>query len=61
MAKKALRMVKRGPIIPVAPGSTYVSRMAFMPFSLHDDGGRYREIEQVSTQIRHPLTQRWGR
>jgi hypothetical protein len=52
---------QRGPIIPVKPGATYVSRMAFLPFLLHDDGARYRDIEQVSQQIRCPLEQRWGR
>ena len=52
---------QRGPIIPVKPGSTYVSRMAFVPFLLHDGGGRYRDIERISQQLRHPLAQRWGR
>ena len=52
---------QRGPIIPVKPGATYVSRMAFMAFSLHGDGDRYADIERVSQQIEHPLAQRWGR
>jgi len=51
---------QRGPIIPVKPGSTYVSRMAFLPFTLHDDGARYRDIARVSQQLRSPLVQRWG-
>ncbi len=51
---------QRGPIIPVKPGSTYVSRMAFMPFSLHDKGERYRDIQRVSRAIEQPLVQRWG-
>ena len=38
-----------------------VSRMAFVPFLLHDGGGRYRDIERISQQLRHPLAQRWGR
>ena len=49
-----------GPIIRVQPGSTYVSRMAFVPFLLHDDD-RYGDIARISQQIRHPLVQRWGR
>ncbi|NIA14508.1 MAG: hypothetical protein GWP08_10535 [Nitrospiraceae bacterium] len=52
---------QRGPIIPVKAGSTYVSRMAFVPFLLHSDGDRYADIEGVSQQIKHPLAQRWGR
>lgn len=52
---------ERGPIIPVAVGSTYVEKMAFMPFFLHKGGQRYREIEDASLQVRHPLEQRWGR
>ena len=52
---------QRGPIIPVQPGSTYVSRMAFMPFYLQDGAKRYQDVEDVSQAIRHPLAQRWGR
>ena len=52
---------QRGPILPVDPGSTYVEKMAFLPFYLHKGGKRYIEIEAASTALRHPLIQRWGR
>ena len=52
---------QRGPILPVDPGSTYVEKMAFLPFYLHKGGKRYAEIEAASTALRYPLLQRWGR
>ena len=52
---------QRGPILPVEPGSTYVEKMAFLPFYLRTDGNRYAAIEAASTVIKHPLVQRWGR
>jgi hypothetical protein len=52
---------QRGPIIPVAPDSTYVSRAAFMPFRLHGGGNRYQEIDEVSKRLLNPLELRWGR
>lgn len=52
---------QRGPILPVDAGSTYVEKMAFLPFFLNKDGERYAEIENASTVLRHPLVQRWGR
>jgi len=52
---------QRGPILPVDAGSTYVEKMAFLPFNLHRGGKRYEEIEAASTALRQPLVQRWGR
>ena len=52
---------QRGPIIPVAAGSTYLSRMAFMPFSLQNGRKRYNDLEKASVQVRTPLVQEWGR
>jgi hypothetical protein len=52
---------QRGPILPVDPGSTYVEKMAFLPFYLHKGGKRYAEIEATSKALRHPLVQQWGR
>ena len=52
---------QRGPILPVDSGSTYVEKMAFLPFHLHSGDKRYTEIERVSTALRYPLIQRWGR
>jgi len=52
---------QRGPILPVDAGSTYLEKMAFLPFHLHKGSKRYAEIENSSTALRHPLVQRWGR
>jgi hypothetical protein len=52
---------QRGPILPVEPGSTYVEKMAFLPFFLRTDANRYAAIEAASTTVRNPLIQRWGR
>lgn len=52
---------QRGPILPVDAGSTYVEKMAFLPFYLHRDGNRYAEIETASVALKNPLVQRWGR
>lgn len=52
---------QRGPIITVRPGSTYVEKMAFVPFFLHEDPERYGDIVKVSTALSNPLAQRWGR
>lgn len=52
---------QRGPSITVRPGSTYVEKMALMPFNLHQDPERYKEIVNASTALRNPLEQRWGR
>ncbi len=52
---------QRGPILPVEAGSTYVEKMAFLPFYLHKEGDRYADIEAASKAITHPLVQRWGR
>ena len=52
---------QRGPILPVDPGSTYVEKMAFVPFYLHKGRSRYAEIEAVSAALKNPLIQRWGR
>jgi hypothetical protein len=52
---------QRGPILPVEPGSTYVEKMAFLPFYLGSDGNRYAAIDATSTAINNPLIQRWGR
>lgn len=52
---------QRGPIIPVDAGSTYVEKMAFMPFYLHKGHRRYEEIVSARKQLEQPLVQRWGR
>jgi len=52
---------QRGAILPVDAGSTYVEKMAFLPFYLHAGANRYAEIQAASTAIRNPLIQRWGR
>lgn len=52
---------QRGPILPVDAGSTYVEKLAFVPFYLHGEGKRYSEIEAASTALHHPLIERWGR
>jgi hypothetical protein len=52
---------QRGPILPVDAGSTYVEKMAFLPFYLHEGDQRYSEIEAASTALKNPLVQRWGR
>lgn len=52
---------QRGPILPVEPGSTYVEKMAFLPFHLRTEGNRYAAIDAASTVIKSPLIQRWGR
>lgn len=52
---------QRGPIIPVDEGSTYIEKLAFIPFFLGDGQQRYDAIERASIQLHHPLTQRWGR
>ncbi len=52
---------QRGPIIPVDPGSTYIEKMAFVPFFLKDGERRYEDIDHASIQLRQPLEQRWGR
>ena len=52
---------QRGPIIPVDEGSTYIEKLAFLPFFLQEGEQRYEAIEQASIQLRQPLEQRWGR
>jgi len=52
---------QRGPNIPAQKGSTYVEDSAFVPFYLGEEGSRYGTIEQVSGQLKNPLSQRWGR
>jgi hypothetical protein len=52
---------QRGPILPVDVGSTYVERLAFMPFFLGEGDRRYAAIEAASEQIHNPLSARWGR
>ncbi|MCC6487368.1 MAG: hypothetical protein IT364_07695 [Candidatus Hydrogenedentes bacterium] len=52
---------QRGPILQVDAGSTYVDKMAFMPFYLAEEGDRYGAIDTVSVQVLNPLVQRWGR
>lgn len=52
---------QRGPILTVKPQSTYVEKLAFMPFYLHDTGKRYADIQNVSRQLKYPLVARWGR
>ncbi|GMV99512.1 MAG: hypothetical protein AMXMBFR84_06510 [Candidatus Hydrogenedentota bacterium] len=52
---------QRGPLIQVEPGSTYLEKMAFIPFYLDKGKKRYQAIDNASTEIRHPLIQRWGR
>ena len=52
---------QRGPILPVEPGSTYVEKMAFLPFYLRTTGDRYAAIESANTVLKNPLVQRWGR
>ncbi|MBI5094859.1 MAG: hypothetical protein HZB26_20770 [Candidatus Hydrogenedentes bacterium] len=52
---------QRGPILPVDEGSTYVEKLAFVPFYLEKGSRRYQEIETISEQLHHPLQQRWGR
>ena len=52
---------QRGPILPVTPQSTYVEKLAFMPFYLHDSGKRYADIQNVSRELKNPLVARWGR
>lgn len=52
---------QRGPIIPVDKGSTYIEKLAFLPFFLQEGELRYEVIEQASTQLLQPLQQRWGR
>ena len=51
----------RGPILPVDAGSTYVDKVAFIPFSLREGDERYKDIENVSAELKTPLVQRWGR
>jgi hypothetical protein len=52
---------QRGPIIPVDEGSTYIEKLAFLPFFLEDGEQRYDAIERASIELRQPLAQRWGR
>ena len=52
---------QRGPIIPVSPGSTYVEKMAVVPFFLGAGRDSYVAIADASKQILYPLRQRWGR
>lgn len=52
---------QRGPIITVRPGSTYVEKMAFVPFHLGKDPQRYQAIIDASKVLIQPLEQRWGR
>ncbi len=52
---------QRGPILPVEAGSTYLEKGAFLVFALHEEGGRYRDIQTASRQLYHPLAVRWGR
>lgn len=52
---------QRGPITPAHAGSTYIEECAFVPFYLGEKGSRYDTIEKASGQLRHPLSQRWGR
>ncbi|MBI4558325.1 MAG: hypothetical protein HY706_12155 [Candidatus Hydrogenedentes bacterium] len=52
---------QRGPILPVKAGSTYVEKMAFVPFYMKDHGKRYQDMMDASTQVEYPLVQRWGR
>ena len=52
---------QRGPILPADAGSTYVEKMAFLPFYLHDGSHRYADIEAANTALKNPLVQRWGR
>ena len=52
---------QRGPIIVVKPGSTYLEKMALTPFFLQEGAGRYKAIADVSTSLKQPLEQRWGR
>jgi hypothetical protein len=52
---------QRGPIIPVPAGSTYLSRMAFVPFTMEKGRARYRVIQDVSQALQNPLAQRWGK
>ncbi|MBX3180090.1 MAG: hypothetical protein KF886_22290 [Candidatus Hydrogenedentes bacterium] len=52
---------QRGPSITVRPGSTYVEKMALMPFYLHEDPDRYEDIVNASVALHNPLEQFWGR
>jgi hypothetical protein len=52
---------QRGPIITVKPGSTYLEKMALTPFFLKEGEERYEAIVDVSTSLKRPLEQRWGR
>jgi hypothetical protein len=52
---------QRGPILQVDPGSTYIDRMAFLPFPLYEGEDRYEEIQEVSKKLLNPLEIRWGR
>jgi hypothetical protein len=53
---------QRGPILPVAKGSTYLDRMAFVPFLLQEsEESRYSDLVSVSDQLHNPLRLRWGR
>lgn len=52
---------QRGPIVPVDEGSTYIEKLAFLPFFLEDGERRYDAIERASVQLGQPLAQRWGR
>lgn len=49
---------QRGPILPVEAVSTYVEKLAFLPFFLHAGDQRYAKIEAASTALKHPLIQR---
>lgn len=52
---------QRGPLITVKQGSTYMDRIAFMPFALGKGKDRYREIDDLSRKLANPLEIRWGR
>ncbi|MBI2422737.1 MAG: hypothetical protein HYV27_07895 [Candidatus Hydrogenedentes bacterium] len=52
---------QRGPIVKAAVGSTYVEKMAFMPFFLRYGADRYGDVQSVSKQLKMPLRERWGR
>ncbi len=52
---------QRGPIIPVDVGSTYIEKLAFIPFFLKEGDQRYEDIERASIQLLQPLQARWGR
>lgn len=52
---------QRGPIMVAAKGSTYLEKMAFMPFFLHKGKDRYQAIQEANVALKQPLRERWGR